>query len=79
MNKHEVVPEMDAILSVDTTKGNRILNYKGVAISPTVKEGYILPVSNDLVDILQIVSGCPATSCPFLFTISHLMAMTYIM
>ncbi len=64
MNKHEVVPEMDAILSVDTTKGNRILNYKGVAISPTVKEGYILPVSNDLVDILQIVSGCPAHVLP---------------
>lgn len=64
MNKHEVVPEMDAILSVDTTKGNRILNYKGVVISPTVKEGYILPVSNDLVDILQIVSGCPAHVLP---------------
>ncbi|NLW17484.1 MAG: DUF1177 domain-containing protein [Firmicutes bacterium] len=64
MNRYEVVPEMDAILSVDTTKGNRILNYKGVAISPTVKEGYILPVSNDLVDLLEIVSGCPARVLP---------------
>lgn len=64
MNKHEVVPEMDAILSVDTTKGNRILNHKGVAISPTVKEGYILPVSNDLVNVLEIVSGCPARVLP---------------
>ncbi|HBK84527.1 MAG TPA: DUF1177 domain-containing protein [Firmicutes bacterium] len=64
MNKHEVTPEMDAILSVDTTKGNRITNFKGVTISPTVKEGYILPVSDDLVDIIQIVSGCPARVLP---------------
>lgn len=64
MNRYEVVPEMDAILSVDTTKGNRIVNYKGVTISPTVKEGYILPVSNDLVDLIQIVSGCPARVLP---------------
>lgn len=64
MNKYEVTPEMDGILSVDTTKGNRIMNYKGVAISPTVKEGYILPVSDDLVDLLQIVSGCPARVLP---------------
>ena len=26
MNKHEVDPAMDAILSIDTTKGNRIIN-----------------------------------------------------
>ncbi|NLY53617.1 MAG: DUF1177 domain-containing protein [Firmicutes bacterium] len=64
MNRHEVTPEMDAILSVDTTKGNRILNYKGVSISPTVKEGYILPVSEDLVDLIQIVSGRPARVLP---------------
>lgn len=64
MNKFEVAPEMDAILSVDTTKGNRIMNYRGVTISPTVKEGYILPVSNDLVDLIQIASGCPARVLP---------------
>lgn len=64
MNRYEVVPEMDAILSVDTTKGNRIVNYKGVTISPTVKEGYILPVSDALVDLIQIASGCPARVLP---------------
>jgi len=57
MNKHEIDDEMDAILSVDTTKGNRIINHKGFAISPTVKEGYILRVSEDLLDIMQIVTG----------------------
>ena len=54
----EMVDEnMDAILSVDTTKGNRIINVKGFAISPTVKEGYILKVSDDLLDIQERVTG----------------------
>jgi hypothetical protein len=47
----------DAILSVDTTKGNRVLNHKGFAITPTVKEGYILRVSEDLLEIMQIATG----------------------
>ena len=62
MNQYEVVPEMDAILSIDTTKGNRVINHKGIAISPTVKEGYILRISEDLIDILQTVSGQPAVT-----------------
>ncbi len=57
MNNHEVSSEMDAIISIDTTKGNNILNHKGIAISPTVKEGYILPVSSDLVHMMEQVSG----------------------
>jgi hypothetical protein len=57
MNRQEIDPAMDAILSVDTTKGNRIINHKGFAISPTVKEGYILRVSEDLLDLVQITTG----------------------
>ncbi|NMA55023.1 MAG: DUF1177 domain-containing protein [Firmicutes bacterium] len=57
MNEHEVDPAMDAILSVDTTKGNRIINHRGFAISPTVKEGYILRISEDLLDIMSITTG----------------------
>jgi hypothetical protein len=48
---------MEAILSIDTTKGNRVINQKGFAISPTVKDGYILRVSEDLMDIMQNVTG----------------------
>ena len=55
--REEVSPEMDAILSIDTTKGNRVINARGFAISPTVKEGYILRVSEDLLDIMQTVTG----------------------
>jgi len=57
MNKYEVDKDMEAILSVDTTKGNRIINQRGFAISPTVKNGYILRVSEDLLDIMQTVTG----------------------
>ena len=57
VNKEEVSGELDAILCVDTTKGNRIINHRGFAISPTVKEGYILRVSEDLLDIMEITTG----------------------
>ncbi|HEX9016040.1 MAG TPA: DUF1177 domain-containing protein [Chloroflexota bacterium] len=57
MNRQEVDERMDAVLSVDTTKGNRIINVRGFAISPTVKQGYILRISEDLLGIMQIVTG----------------------
>lgn len=57
MNKFEIDPQMDAILSIDTTRGNRIINVRGFAITPTVKEGWILRVSDDLLDIMGYVTG----------------------
>jgi hypothetical protein len=53
----EIDPEMDAILSVDTTKGNRVINHTGFAISPTVLEGYILRTSEDLLRVQETVTG----------------------
>lgn len=64
MNAHEVDPQMDAILSIDTTKGNRVVNHRGFAISPTVKEGYILRVSEDLLNIMSIITGRLAVTFP---------------
>lgn len=57
VNREEVSDDLDAILSVDTTKGNRVINHRGFAISPTVKDGYILKVSDDLLDIMQTTTG----------------------
>lgn len=57
MNRMEVDPRMEAIVSIDTTKGNRIINVNGIAISPTTKDGYILPVANDLMDVMTRVTG----------------------
>ncbi|HFD6683449.1 TPA: DUF1177 domain-containing protein [Providencia alcalifaciens] len=64
MNLHESIPEADAILSVDTTKGNRLINHKGYALSPTVKSGYILPVSEDLLRLMEWSSGQNAVTFP---------------
>lgn len=66
MNQYEVDSRCDAFLSIDTTKGNRIINNRGIAISPTVKEGYILKTSDNLLDIMQIVTG----KLPFVFAIT---------
>lgn len=60
MNKMEVDPSMDAILTIDTTKGNRVFNHRGFAITPTIKDGYILRISDDLVSIMEIATGKPA-------------------
>lgn len=57
MNQYEVDAQMEAILSIDTTKGNKVINHKGVSISPTVKEGFILRISDDLLRVLEMTSG----------------------
>lgn len=64
LSRAEVDEEMGAILSIDTSRGNRIVNHKGIAITPTVRQGYILPVSTDLVDLLEYVSARRAVVMP---------------
>jgi len=64
MNRMEVDTDMDALISIDTTKGNRIANWRGFAITPTVKEGWVLKVSNDLLDIMEWVTGELPKVCP---------------
>jgi hypothetical protein len=57
LNSEEVRPEMEAVVTVDTTRGNRVVNHRGIAISPTVMQGWILRVSEDLLTIQQQVTG----------------------
>lgn len=57
MNRHEVDEAMDAVLSIDTTRGNRVLNHKGIAITPTIREGWILHVSQGLLSVMERVTG----------------------
>ena len=64
MNRYEINTAMDAILSIDTTKGNRIINHRGFAITPTVKEGYILRISEDVLDIMEWSTGKPPSVFP---------------
>ncbi len=67
INAVEIVPEMDAILSIDTTKGNRIINTRGFAVSPTIKDGYIVKVSDDILDIMSAITG----KLPQVFAVSQ--------
>jgi hypothetical protein len=64
MNQFEVDVDMEAILSIDTTRGNNIANFRGFAITPTVKEGYILRPSPDLVRLMEWTTGQPARLIP---------------
>ncbi|NOZ28075.1 MAG: DUF1177 domain-containing protein [Chloroflexi bacterium] len=64
MNRHEVADEMDAILCIDTTRGNWVINQRGFAISPTVMQGWILKVSADLLRIMSYVTGRPPVVFP---------------
>lgn len=57
MNEYEVFPEMDAVLSIDTTKGNKVFNHRGIALSPTVKSGYVLKFNDDLLRIMEMTTG----------------------
>lgn len=66
MNKYEVDPTMDAILSIDTSRGNKIINTIGFAITPTVKEGWILKVSDGLLSLMEYTTG----KLPFVVPIS---------
>lgn len=50
-------PAMEAVLSVDASKANRVMNRNGFAITPTVKQGWILRVADDLLDAQQATTG----------------------
>ncbi|MFM0500788.1 DUF1177 domain-containing protein [Paraburkholderia caffeinilytica] len=64
MNQYEVAAEMDAILSLDASKGNRIIKQRGFALSPTAMQGYILRMAPDLVAIMESTTGQPAVTFP---------------
>jgi hypothetical protein len=61
---HLVDAAMEAVLSIDATRGNRVVNHRGIAVSPSVKEGYVLRVSDDLLTLVEAVTGCPPVVLP---------------
>lgn len=56
MMSHEVDPAMQAVLSVDTTRGNRLVNQRGVALTPVAKQGYLLRIPEVMLDVMGWVS-----------------------
>jgi hypothetical protein len=64
MNRFEVSTDMDAILSIDASKGNSIVKQRGFAITPTAMQGYILRVAPNLVKIMESTTGQSAFTLP---------------
>jgi hypothetical protein len=50
-------PAADALLSVDTTRGHAIINHTGFAITSTLVNGYLMRVSDDLLQIMSDVTN----------------------
>jgi len=64
MNIYEVSSAMDAILSIDASKGNSIIKHRGFALTPTAMQGYILRMSPDLVKVMESTTGRAAVTLP---------------
>lgn len=62
--KEEADPRMNAIISIDATKANKVINHTGFAITHIVKEGWILKVSDEILDIYTRVTGEPPVILP---------------
>jgi hypothetical protein len=60
----EMDAEMDAILSIDATRANRIAKRSGFGITGTVKEGYLLRPTPAVLDICERVGRRPAVVVP---------------
>lgn len=50
-------PAMAAVLSLDASKANRVLNQGGFAITPTALQGWVLRTADDLLDLMEAVTG----------------------
>lgn len=56
--KREIIAdEADALVVVETSRGNRIINHNGFAVTPTIKEGWILKISEDICNVAERVMG----------------------
>ena len=62
--KEEADPRMEAILSIDATKANRMINCTGFAITPVVRDGWILKPSEELLNVYVRVTWEPPLILP---------------
>lgn len=58
------LPEMEAILTPETCKGNKLVSETGFAITPPVKQGYILRPHATLIQMMEVVTSRPARLFP---------------
>lgn len=62
--QYEAPAAADAVFSVDTTRGHRIMNHTGIAVTATLVNGYLLRVSEDLLDLYADVTNEPPQVLP---------------
>lgn len=55
--KEEVDPKADLILSIDSTKGNIIAKYDDFALTHVIKDGYILKLDDNVIEIYNRITG----------------------
>jgi hypothetical protein len=60
----EVDERAEAILSVDATKGNKVIKVRGFAITPVIKRGWILRPTDEVLEIYSWVMGRPPILVP---------------
>lgn len=53
----EVDPQMDAVVSISVCRATHWVNTDGIAITPPVKEGLILPPCDSLLHLMESVTG----------------------
>src|SRR5699024_12447648 len=56
-NKYEYHEKIDIIIYINTTNENNVINHNGISLSQTVKEGYILKFSEDLIRTQEMTTG----------------------
>jgi hypothetical protein len=64
LRKHIIFEKADGILVAESTKGNFVINHKGFAITPTIKEGWILKVSFDAIRVMERITSRAAVTMP---------------
>lgn len=64
LSQFESPSEADALISVDTTRSHYLLNHTGLAITPTLINGVLMRVSDDLMNLLAQVTSDPPVALP---------------
>ena len=64
LQRFESPSSADALISVDTPRSHYLLNHTGIAVTPTLINGVIMRVSEDLMNLLAQVTSEPPVALP---------------
>lgn len=64
LSRFESPNQAAALISVDTTRSHYLLNHSGLAITPTLINGVLMRISDDLMNLLAEVTSEPPVALP---------------